>query len=154
MFLVSRKHTEMSPLGKIILNTREITFSSCSIQRVWATILQAAHFFRPTDFCWKRKKEGEHDQFGVMDGKTTTDLNDKNKEEKWYVYNHYLFQDPQYLELNEFGINTIWGSNAISDHWGSVLYFRIHRHGFSYECFVSVSHTSHYFKTSQRLVTH
>lgn len=28
-----------------------ITFSSCSIHTVWATILQAAHFLRPTDFC-------------------------------------------------------------------------------------------------------
>lgn len=34
----------------------KITFSSCSIQIVWATILQAAHFLRLTDFCLKMKE--------------------------------------------------------------------------------------------------
>lgn len=36
-----------------------LTFSSCSMQMEWTTILQAAHFFRATDFCCENQKKRE-----------------------------------------------------------------------------------------------
>lgn len=38
-----------------------LTFSSCSMQMEWTTILQAAHFFRATDFCCENQEKEKLD---------------------------------------------------------------------------------------------
>ncbi len=38
-----------------------LTFSSCSMQMEWTTILQAAHFFRATDFCCENQEKYQLD---------------------------------------------------------------------------------------------